>query len=94
MKIDWNRLLSGLLALGYLCGAYFAWDAVTTLKVAGFLTLPLACIWYGDEMGSYVGVIRGQAITAQTPGCLVRFGGWLLMLLPLVIGAIVLIKEK
>jgi hypothetical protein len=92
--MNWNRILSSLLALGYLCGAYFAGDAETALKVALGLIFPLACIWYGDELGSYVGVMRGQAITAQTPGCLVRFGGWLLLLLPLGIGAFVIIKAK
>jgi len=92
--MNWNRILSGLLALGYLCGAYFAGDAVTALKVGTGLIFPLACIWYGDELGSYVGVMRGQSITAQTPGCLVRFGGWLLLLLPLIIGPIMLLRAK
>ena len=80
--MDWNRILSGMLALAYLCGAYFAGDAETALKVFAGLTLPMACIWFGDELGSYVGVMRGQAITTKTPGCLVRFGGWLILLLP------------
>lgn len=92
--MDWNRILSGILGLAYLCGAYFVGDAVTVLQFATGLIFPLACIWYGDELGSYVGVMRGQSITAQTPGCLVRFGGWVLMLLPLVIGTILFMRAK
>ena len=93
-KMDWNRTLSGTLALAYVGGAYFAGDAATAMKVAAGLVLPMACIWFGDDLGTYVGVMRGQAITTKTPGCLVRFGGWLIMLLPLVVGAVMFIRRK
>ena len=86
-NMDWNRIFSGALAVVYLGAAYFAGGPEAVVRVAMFLVLPLACIWYGDELGSYTGVMRGQAITAETPGCLVRFAGWLLLLLPLIIGA-------
>ena len=83
-----------MLALAYVGGAYFAGDVATTLKVTAGLTLPIACIWFGDELGSFVGVMRGQAITTETPGCLVRFGGWLILLLPLVVGTIIFLKSR
>ena len=86
--MNWNRILSGVVAVTYLAGAYFGADSGTVFKLAAFLAMPLACIWYGDELGTYVGVIRGQAVTSETPGCLVRFGGWLLLLLPLIIGTV------
>ncbi len=51
--------------------------------VAGFLVMPLACIWFGDEIGEYTGMLPGPGINKTTPGSFVRFGGWLLLLLPL-----------
>lgn len=45
-------------------------------------------------MGSFTGVIRGQAITTKTPGCLVAFGGWLLLILPVIIAVIQFVSAK
>ena len=57
----------------------------SVLAVAGYLLIPLLCIWFGDEMGNYVGTLPGPAMNKPTPGCLVRVGGWVLLLLPLII---------
>ncbi len=84
-----SRILSGIIAVAYLVGAYFAADAETMWKVGLFLILPLACIWFSDAMGGYTGVGMGRgAITSTTPGCLVAFGGWLLLLLPVIIATV------
>ena len=84
-----SRIISGLIALAYLVGAYVSDGIETAWKVGLFLILPLACIWFSDTMGGYTGVGMGRgAITSTTPGCLVAFGGWLLLLLPLIIAAI------
>jgi hypothetical protein len=87
MKLDRNRILSGLIALIYLISAVFAGGLETGIKMLGFLILPLACIWFADDMGNYTGrlPISGGGINQQTPGCLVRIVGWLLLLLPLII---------
>jgi len=84
-----SKILSGIIALAYLVGTYIATDADTMWKVGLFLILPLACIWFSDAMGGYTGVGMGRgAITSTTPGCLVAFGGWLLLLLPLIIAIV------
>ena len=84
-----SRIISGLIALAYLVGAYVSDGLETAWKVGLFLILPLACIWFSDAMGGYTGVGSGRgAITSTTPGCLAAFGGWLLLLLPLIIAAI------
>jgi hypothetical protein len=45
------------------------------------LLLPLACIWFPEQLGSctdiYVG--RGQTIDAETPPALVSIMGWILL---------------
>ena len=86
--MNWNRILSGLLAIIYAVGAFVGGGGEVGLKVVAFLILPLGCIWFGDEMGDYIGPTSRGAITNTTPGWLVCAGGWLLLLLPVVIGII------
>jgi hypothetical protein len=54
----------------------------------GALLLPLACIWFGDELGEYVGAFPGPAIMKKTPGGMLKVGGWFLLLLPVIAGLI------
>ncbi|MBN1270334.1 MAG: hypothetical protein JXB04_12155 [Kiritimatiellae bacterium] len=88
-----SRSISGIIALVYLAVAYLADGPELTWRVAIFLVLPLACIWFSDAMGGYTGVGFGRgAITSTTPGCFVAFGGWLLLLLPVIAGLIMWIR--
>lgn len=57
----------------------------TVLAVAGYLLLPLLCIWFGDEMGNYAGALPGPAINKPTPGCFVTVVGWILLFLPVIL---------
>jgi hypothetical protein len=47
------------------------------------LAFPLACIWFGDDLGEYYrdGTLIPE-ITSPSPGRFVRWGGWMLLLLP------------
>lgn len=92
--MDWNRILSGLLAGAYIVIAFIAGGMEASIKTLIAVLLPLVCIWFGDEMGQYSGTIRLQAMTSPTPGCLVRFGGWLILLLPILIGPIVFLLNR
>ena len=84
-----SRILSAIIAIAYLAPAYFTDGGETAFRVGMFLILPIACIWFGDAMGDYVGgTIRGQYISSTTPGCLVVAGGWLLLILPAIVGLI------
>ena len=84
MKPNWNRILSALLAAIYLLAATVGGSPETAWKVALFLPLPLACIWFSDAMGSYLGPTSRGVITRATPGLVVCLGGWLLFLLPII----------
>ena len=80
-----NRGLSLLVYLGYLMSAYFTGAGIGTLKIAVFLLLPMACIWFPEELGGYTGTMRLHAITASTPAFLVCAGGWLILVgLPII----------
>ena len=84
--MNWNRILSGLVAVLYVVGAYIGSGAESAWKIAIFVILPLACIWFGDAMGGYIGPTSRGAITSTTPGWLVCIAGWLLLLMPVFVG--------
>ena len=93
--MDFNRIISLLIALVYIVVAFIAGGGQSVLYAAVFLVFVLALIWFSDEMGSYTGFIgRGPPITQQTPGCIVRVIGWFFLLLPAVIYLIMLIRNK
>jgi len=62
----------------------------TILIMFGALLLPLACIWFGDELGEYLGALPGPAINRTSPAWMVKVGGWVLLLLPAIVGLFVL----
>jgi hypothetical protein len=92
---DWNRLLSGGLAIVWiaLCaiGAGFAGVLKGTLAIA----LPLACIWFPEALGSLSttlpGPLSSTPIDRSSPAFLVRLLGWIVFLivtfLPLILVA-------
>ena len=78
------RALSLVIAFIYLgVTSLFAPSAAKMLAnlllMSGTLLLPLACIWYGDELGEYA---DSFGITRKSPGWMVKVGGWVLLLLP------------
>ena len=81
-----KKILSAVVALVYLTVSFMAMGLEGTIKCALFLILPMACIWFSTEMGSFTGIMRGHYINAETPGCLVACGGWLVLMLPIIIG--------
>ncbi len=92
-----NRTLSALVGCAYVGLAYSFAGAEPAAIMSAFLILPLACIWFGDELGSYVGpagmVSLSYSITFPTPGVMLRVGGWLLLLAPSgIVGCAVLRK--
>jgi hypothetical protein len=70
IRIDWNRrTASFLVAVIYLMFALLAGGVLAALQMMMFLVLPLACIWFGDEMGGAKGLtFRGAYITKSSPG--------------------------
>ena len=87
-RVNLSRSLASLLAVIYIVAAFFGGGAEAGFLAALFVILPLSCIWFSEPMGSYVGPTWRGAITAATPGLFVCLGGWLLLLLPLIIGIV------
>ena len=84
------RALSGLLALAYIVTAWVSGGPVGGIRMFMFCVLPVMCIWFSDAMGAYTGwSSRGPSITQASPGSLVALLGWVVLLMPAVVAAIV-----
>jgi hypothetical protein len=82
------RTISLGIVIIYLIAAliYGGWELL--LIAAIVLIMPLAMIWFGEEIGDYVGGfhrIGKPYITKRSPGSLVSLFGWALLLAPVVI---------
>lgn len=49
-----------------------------------YFIIPFACIWFGDILGEYTGHWNVQ-ITSETPGIIIKFVGWLFLVLPVIV---------
>ncbi len=76
-----NRVLS-LLVCGLI--VYMVYSGTEsgekTFRATIGLIFPLACIWFGEQLGQYTGFIRGHYVTETTPGFLVVAGGWFILI--------------
>jgi hypothetical protein len=63
----------------------FAW----LCRISLYYFVPLACIWYGDEVEEKVGLFIGPTEDRRTPGWILKLGGWILLFLPAIILLIV-----
>ena len=98
---DWQRLTSLAIAIAYLLISPIlfptnSWSHLMADIIMRILSLafPLACIWYGDDLGEYYqdGILFPR-ITTASPGRFVRLGGWTLLLMPVLIFLLVRLLE-
>lgn len=58
------------------------------------IVLPLACVWFPEELGSittsFPGLFSTVPINRTSPGCLVRLVGWAALLI-LTVGRVVIV---
>ena len=83
------------IAIVYLIAALIYGGRELLLIAAIVLIMPVAMIWFGDEIGDYVGGfhrIGKPYITKRSPGSLVAFFGWAFLLAPIVIILIRLVR--
>ena len=85
LDIRWQRRLSLAITITFIVVSLLAFQpkslreglASILLKFLSVL-FPLACIWFGDELGDYL------RITNAGPSWMVRLGGWLLLFMRLI----------
>jgi hypothetical protein len=99
---DWQRLASLLVAIAYLLVSPFVFPADSWSHLMAdiiirilSLTFPLACIWFADDLAAYYrdGNLFPE-ITTPSSGRLVRLGGWILLLLPLLLFLLVRLLDS
>jgi hypothetical protein len=85
-----GRIISLVLSGLYVVGAYWAGGGESFGKALIFCLLPLACIWFPDDVGEYTGNgLTLPSITAESPGCVMKVVGWVLLLFPIWGGGLV-----
>ncbi len=85
MEITAGKIVSLLIAIGYTLFAIVD-GGVSGLFVAVALLLPLALIWFPDEMGSFTGCVARGYIDKETPaGCVSVMGWFFLVGFPVII---------
>jgi len=89
-----SRIISGVIALVYLVGAYASGGGETTFHVGLFLVLPLACIWFSEEMGNYAGMLMQGGPMTSSPAWLVAALGWMLLFMPVIAALIVGLRQN
>lgn len=83
-----SRALSLLLALACLVAAYFSRNGETFHLAVTVVVLPLGCIWYGNEIGSFTGMsANGEEEAGNVVGALITIGGWAVLLAMLAFSA-------
>ena len=82
-----GKAASLVVCAGYLASATIAAGGEGFFRCLIFLILPMACIWFSEAMGSATGFVGGviHPVTRTTPGPFVYFGGWMLLLLPVIV---------
>ena len=79
MEVTKGKLLSLVIAGAYAVAMMVQARGVSAEVVKGcvVLLLPLALIWFPDELGRFTGYVgRGGNIDTETPAVLVAFMGW------------------
>jgi hypothetical protein len=93
ITLNKNRILSALVAIIYIIAAFVTGGGEASCKVLLFVIMPLACIWFSDAMGGYTGLTTSMPITAPSPGLIVCILGWLVLLLPVIMGIIIYVAD-
>ncbi|MEN6496670.1 MAG: hypothetical protein ABFD16_20465 [Thermoguttaceae bacterium] len=83
MQITLGKVLSLIIALAYVTIAIVSEISTrhcltpAIFILCAVLLLPLALIWFPEELGSFTGYVgRGGRIDTETPPGLVSFMGW------------------
>ena len=79
MQITVGRILRLWVGSVYIFIA-FKYAAVAGLEWCAGLLIPLAFIWFPEEIGGLTGYFQTGYVNVQTPGKIVSFAGWFALL--------------
>lgn len=76
-----SRVVSILIAVACASIAYFYGPAGGLPVTLLLIVLPLGCIWYGQEIGSFSGKpVQGEVQSTSLIGTVVVFAGWVMLM--------------
>ncbi len=78
MQLTFGRILSVVIAVVYTVLA-LSLGGLVYWKWSLTLLLPLALIWFPEEIGSVTGYYKTGYVNVQTPGAFVAFMGWFIL---------------
>ena len=82
MEITISKIAAVVIAIGYAIAIVVNVGFKIHATSALLLAVPLALIWFPEELGSYTGYVsRGSTIDTETPPFIVAGLGWLLLVL-------------
>ena len=99
---DWQRVASLVITIAYLLVSPIlfpanSWSHLMADIIMRILSLafPLACIWFADDLAEYYqdGTLF-PTITRASPARSVRLGGWILLLLPVLLFLLMRLLES
>ena len=102
LRGDWQRVASLVIAIAYLLVSPLLFPANSWSHLMGdiiirilSLVFPLACIWFAEDLAEYYqdGILF-PSINRRSSGTLVRFGGWILLLLPVLVYLLIRLFES
>ena len=84
MQLTIGRILSLLVSIGYAVLAVKA-GGMYGLKCSASLLLPLALIWFPEDIGSLTGYYKSGYVNVQTPALIISLIGWFILVgLPII----------
>ena len=92
-----NRLVSALIVIAYLLLIWRFGGPWAALHLCRIFVLPLFCIWFPEPFGRCTAIVYWRHVNLPTPAGFVRFGGWLILLLLMivpVVAAIYAVHER
>jgi hypothetical protein len=93
MVITPAKLASLVLSAIYVAIALFAGGLISAFSAGVRLLLPLAFIWYSEEIGSFTGGVGGgRAVDVESPEWLIAGIGWVILVTVVVGGIWVALK--
>ena len=88
-----SRVLSIAVVLAYTIVAYRNGGQRDAALVSALCAVPLLLIWFPTALGDHVGLGPSRmATTKESPGIMVSIMGWVLLLLPVVIYALLYVS--
>ena len=78
--LDAGRVASILVAIGCMAVAHFLVKHEILHLAIAVLVLPLGCIWYGSEIGFFVGMpAAGEDSPGNAIGTAIKITGWIVL---------------